>query len=120
MMQTCTGIDQTQETGEAHAMPQKVIDEVKEEEQKAGDVGGVAGKRLEAFIQRIERLEEEKAALMEDIKEVYAEAKGIGFDVKTMRKIIRLRAMDSEKRNEEQELLQLYAQALGMQHVLPL
>ena len=82
------------------------------------DVGGVAGQRLLAFIERVERLEEEKAALMEDIKEVYAEAKGVGFDVKTLRKIVKLRKMDSEKRSEEQQLLELYASAIGLQGVL--
>ena len=78
------------------------------------DVGGVAGARLRSFIERIERLEEEKAALMEDIKEVYAEAKGTGFDTKTMRKIISLRKMETEKRRESEELLELYKSAFGM------
>ncbi|MCK5284344.1 MAG: DUF2312 domain-containing protein [Alphaproteobacteria bacterium] len=78
------------------------------------DVGGVAGKRLRSFIERIERLEEEKFALMEDIKEIYAEAKGVGFDSKTMRKIVSLRKMDSEKRREADELLDLYRSAIGM------
>ncbi len=78
------------------------------------DVGGVAGQRLVSFIERVERLEEEKAALMEDIKEIYAEAKGVGFDVKTIRKIIGLRKMDSEKRRESEELLELYKAAIGM------
>ena len=78
------------------------------------DVGGVAGQRLASFIERVERLEEEKAALMEDIKEVYAEAKGVGFDVKTMRKVVALRKMDSEKRRESEELLELYKSAVGM------
>ena len=81
---------------------------------EASDVGGVAGARLKSFIERIERLEEEKAALMEDIKEVYAEAKGTGFDTKTMRKIISLRKMDTEKRRESEELLDLYKSAIGM------
>ncbi len=80
----------------------------------AKDVGGVAGQRLKSFIERIENLEEEKAALMEDIKEVYAEAKGVGFDAKTMRKIVSLRKMDSEKRREAQEILDLYTAAIGM------
>lgn len=84
------------------------------QEQKAADVGGVAGERLKSFIERIERLEEEKAALMEDIKEVYAEAKGVGFDTKTMRKIVTLRKMDHEKRRESEELLDLYKSAIGM------
>ena len=81
---------------------------------EAKDVGGVAGERLRSFIERIERLEEEKAALMEDIKEVYAEAKGTGFDAKTMRKIVSLRKMDHEKRRESEELLDLYKSAIGM------
>ena len=78
------------------------------------DVGGVAGQRLRSFIERVERLEEEKAALMEDIKEIYAEAKGVGFDAKTMRKIVALRKLDTEKRREAEELLDLYKSAIGM------
>ena len=78
------------------------------------DVGGVAGQRLTSFIERVERLEAEKAALMEDIKEIYAEAKGVGFDVKTIRKIISLRKMESEKRREADDLLDLYKSAIGM------
>ena len=61
---------------------------------KTADVGGVAGERLKSFIERVERLEEEKRALAEDIKEVYSEAKGVGFDVRVMRAIIRLRRDD--------------------------
>lgn len=78
------------------------------------DVGGVAGQRLRSFIERLETLEQEKAALAEDIKEVYAEAKGTGFDVKTIRKIIALRKIDIEKRREADELLDLYKAAIGM------
>lgn len=78
------------------------------------DVGGVAGQRLSSFVERVERLEEEKAALMEDIKEVYAEAKGVGFDVKQIRKLITLRKMDTEKRHEEEAILDLYKSAIGM------
>lgn len=78
------------------------------------DVGGVSGKRLQAFFERIERLEEEKAALAEDIKEVFAEAKAVGFDVKIMRRIMKLRKMDPEKRQEEDHLLDLYMAAIGM------
>lgn len=81
---------------------------------EARDVGGVAGERLRSFIERIERLEEEKAVLMEDIKEVYAEAKGVGYDSKTIRKIVSLRKMDHEKRRESEELLDLYKSAIGM------
>lgn len=81
----------------------------------ANDVGGVSGKRLQAFFDRIERLEEEKAALAEDIKDVYAEAKAVGFDVKIMRRVMKLRKMDVEKRREEDELLELYMAAVGME-----
>lgn len=79
------------------------------------DAGGVAGQRLQSFIERIERLESEKSDLAEDIKEVYAELKGVGFDAKTIRKIVSLRKKDGEKRREEAELLSLYMAAIGMQ-----
>lgn len=78
------------------------------------DVGGIAADRLKSFIERIERLEEEKAGLANDVKDVYAEAKATGFDTKIMRQIIRLRRMDKEDRKEQEELLDLYRQALGM------
>jgi len=78
------------------------------------DVGGIAGERLKSFIERIERLEEEKRALAEDIKEVFAEAKGVGFDVKTMRQIIKLRKMDQDDLDEQEALLDTYKRALGM------
>ncbi len=79
------------------------------------DIGGVAGKRLKSFLDRVERLEEEKKALADDIKDIYAEAKGIGFDPKTMRKLVRLRKMETEKRREEEELLELYKAAIGLE-----
>lgn len=88
--------------------------ETNEETNEPKDTGGVAGARLKSFIERIERLEEEKAVLAEDIKEVYSEAKGTGFDTKTIRKLIRLRKMDTDKRREEDELLELYKSAVGM------
>lgn len=69
---------------------------------------------LRAFIERIERLEEEKKALADDIKDVYAEAKGNGFDVKIIRKIVSIRKQDRDKRREEEEILDLYLAALGM------
>jgi len=78
------------------------------------EVGGIAGERLKSFIERIERLEEEKRALAEDIKEVYSEAKGVGFDVKTMRALIRIRKMDEEDRDEQEALLDTYMRAMGM------
>jgi uncharacterized protein (UPF0335 family) len=78
------------------------------------DVGGIAGERLRSFIERIERLEEEKAALAADIREIYAEAKGVGFDTKIMRQVLKLRKLDREDRQEQETLLDLYLQALGM------
>jgi len=78
------------------------------------DVGGIAADRLKSFIERIERLEEEKKALADDIKEVYAEAKGTGFDVKIMRQLIRLRRIDKDDLSEQETLLDLYRRALGM------
>ncbi len=84
-------------------------------EGEAGDVAGVAGKRLLSFFDRVERLEEEKSALAEDIKDVYAEAKSAGFEVKIMRRVMKLRKMEIEKRREEDELLTLYMSAIGME-----
>lgn len=74
----------------------------------------IAAGQLRAFIERIERLEEEKQTISEDIKEVYAEAKGTGFDTKAMRAIIRLRKKDQAERQEEKAILDLYLHALGM------
>ena len=78
------------------------------------EVTGVARDQLRAFVERIERLEEEKAALLADIREVYAEAKGNGFDVRTLRSVVRLRKQETAERNEQQALLDTYLHALGM------
>jgi uncharacterized protein (UPF0335 family) len=75
---------------------------------------GVAAEELKQFIERIERLEEEKAAISGDIKDVFAEAKGRGFDVKAIRQILRIRKKDHAERQEEEAILELYLQALGM------
>ena len=77
--------------------------------------GGVSAERLRSFIKRIEKLEEDKAAVSEDLKEVYSEAKGTGFDVKIIRQIVRLRKIELEKRREQEELLELYKSVLGME-----
>jgi uncharacterized protein (UPF0335 family) len=69
--------------------------------------------KLRSVIERIERLNEDKAAVMADLKEVYAEAKGDGFDTKIIRKVIRLRAADTAKRQEEEALIELYVAAIG-------
>ncbi len=73
----------------------------------------VAADRLRSFIERVERLEEEKAAILNDSKEVYAEAKGEGYDVKILRQVVRIRKMDRADRQEQEALLDLYLSALG-------
>ncbi len=85
-----------------------------------GASAGMAGKgtiqaeRLKSLIERIERLEEERSALTADIREVYAEAKSAGYDTKVMRQIVRLRKMDTADRQEQQALLDVYMQAVGL------
>jgi len=89
----------------AHSMP------------KTGDVSsseGVAADELKQFIERIERLEEEKAGIAADVKEVFAELRGRGFDAKAVRSILRIRKKDHAERQEEEAILELYMQALGM------
>jgi len=78
------------------------------------DTNTIAGDHLRAFVERIERLEEEKAAIADDIKDVYAEAKGNGFDVKILRKVVALRKKQPHEREEEDAVLDLYLHALGM------
>jgi len=74
----------------------------------------VAADQLRTIVERIERLEDDKKAVAEDIKHLYMEAKGNGFDAKAIRKIVALRAMDEDKRKEAQAMLDLYAHALGL------
>ena len=83
---------------------------------QAVEAAGIAADRLRSLVERIERLEEEKQALAGDIREVFAEAKGAGFDTKIMRQVIKLRKMESDDRQEQETLLDLYKQALGMLH----
>ena len=75
---------------------------------------GFAKDQLKSFVDRIERLEEERNALTADIREVYSEAKGTGFDTKIMRQIVRLRKMEPQERSEQEQLLDVYKQAIGM------
>lgn len=81
----------------------------------ASSVGGVSGERLKQYIERIERLEEEKSGIAEDIRDVYAEAKSAGYESKIMRQIVKLRKMDHQKRQEQEELLELYKSAIGLE-----
>lgn len=77
-------------------------------------VGGIAADQLRSIVERIERLEEEKAGIASDIKDVFAEAKGNGYDVKTLRTVVRLRKQDAAEREEAEHLLDTYKRALGM------
>jgi uncharacterized protein (UPF0335 family) len=77
-------------------------------------VGGIAGEQLRAFIERIERLQEEKKDVQEQIKEVFSEAKGVGFDTRIMRQLLRLRGLRDADRSEQEELLEIYKAAIGM------
>lgn len=83
------------------------------------DVNDVAQQILRSFIERIERLEEEKQTIADDIKDVYSEAKGQGYDTKVMRRVVSLRKQDQNERQEQEAILDLYLQALGMQPSLP-
>jgi uncharacterized protein (UPF0335 family) len=88
--------------------------EKQEKDEKEKPATRFAKDQLKAFIERIERLEEEKKALADDIRDVYAEAKGNGFDVKALRTIVRLRKMETTERQEQQAILDTYMHALGM------
>lgn len=84
------------------------------------NTGGIAGEQLRSFIERIERLEEDKKAIAEDMKEVYAQAKATGFDPKIMRKVISLRKMDQADRQEQEALLDVYLHAIeGGEQIRP-
>jgi uncharacterized protein (UPF0335 family) len=85
------------------------------EQPAAGSVADSAtGIRLRSFIERLERLEEDKAAVSEDMKEVFSEAKSSGFDVKILRQILKIRKMDDADRAEQETLLEVYMSAIGM------
>jgi uncharacterized protein (UPF0335 family) len=78
------------------------------------DVGGIAADRLRSIVERVERVEEERKALADDIKDIYSEAKSAGFDVKVVRQVIRLRKQEPAEVEEQETLLDLYRRALGM------
>ncbi len=78
------------------------------------EVGGIAADRLRSIVERIERLEEERKALASDIKDIYAEAKSAGFDVKVLRQLIRIRKQEAAEVEEQETLLDVYRRALGM------
>ena len=78
------------------------------------DTKQITGERIKSFIERVERLEAEKQGIADDIKETYAEVKSAGFEVKIVRKIVALRKLDVNERNEIEELMELYMSAMGM------
>lgn len=81
---------------------------------EAGIGHNVAKDQIKAIIERVERLEEEKKAISDDIKDIYSEAKGNGFDVKALRTIVRMRKQDADERANQEAVLEIYMQALGM------
>lgn len=83
-------------------------------EEENANVGGIAADRLRSLIERVERLEEEKAALASDIRDIFAEAKSAGFDTKTMKTVIKLRKMEAADRDEAEFLLETYRKALDV------
>ena len=97
-----SGESQVEETSSSDAAP------------VPGEIAGITADRLRGFIERVERLEEEKKAIADDIKEVYGEAKSLGFDTKIMRKIVSLRKLEQQERMEQEELIDVYKHALGM------
>lgn len=84
------------------------------EDQEPAPATRLAKEQLKSIIERVERLEEEKKVTLDDIKDVYAEAKGNGFDVRALKKIVNLRKMDVDERREQQDVLETYMHALGM------
>ena len=84
------------------------------------NLGGNSSEQLKSIIERVERLEEEKKAAQDDIRDVYAEAKGNGYDVKALRAIVKMRKQDADERREQQEILDTYMHALGMLADTPL
>ncbi len=77
-------------------------------------IGGIEAKQLKSIIDRVEKLEEEKTAIAADIREIFAEAKGNGYDTKTLRQVMKLRKMENNEREEQEYLLETYLRALGM------
>jgi uncharacterized protein (UPF0335 family) len=81
---------------------------------KKTKAGPISAERLKSFVERIEKLEEERKAISDDVRDVYSEAKGVGYDVKTMRKIVSIRKLDAADRAEQEAILDTYKHALGI------
>lgn len=106
--------DDKNKTAQVNNEMQKIGKKIASSDAKPSDVCGIAADRLRSLIERIERLEEEKAGISSDIRDIYAEAKGAGFDVKIMRAIIKLRKMNSADRDAEDYLIETYRKALDV------
>lgn len=106
--------DDKNKTAQVNNEMQKIGKKIASSDAKPSDVCGIAADRLRSLIERIERLEEEKAAIASDIRDIFAEAKGAGFDVKIMRAIIKLRKMNSADRDAEDYLIETYRKALDV------
>lgn len=106
--------DDKNKTAQVNNEMQKIGKKIASSDAKPSDVCGIAADRLRLLIERIERLEEKKAGISSDIRDIYAEAKGAGFDVKIMRAIIKLRKMNSADRDAEDYLIETYRKALDV------
>ena len=106
--------DDKNKTAQVNNEMQKIGKKIASSDAKPSDVCGITADRLRSLIERIERLEEEKAGISSDIRDIYAEAKGAGFDVKIMRAIIKLRKMNSADRDAEDYLIETYRKALDV------
>ena len=112
MSKKTTAKDNTQDDEKLGAICDKAAQKMRAPFDNSPD-NPVSGERLRSFIKRVEKLEEDKSAVLEDIKDVYSEAKGTGFDVKIIRQIIKLRKMKESDRREQEELMDLYLSAIG-------
>lgn len=108
-----TDLHTIKKTGDRLERDPRQIEAFSSSEVGADKAAGVAADQLKSFVARIERLEEEKQTIADDIKDVYAEAKGNGYDTKILRQVIRIRKQDKSEREEMEALLDLYMQALG-------
>lgn len=106
--------DDKNKTAQVNNEMQKIGKKIAPSDANPSDVCGIAADRLRSLIERIERLEEEKAAIASDIRNIFAEAKGAGFDVKIMRTILKLRKMNSADRDAEDYLIETYRKALDV------
>lgn len=106
--------DDKNKTAQVNNEMQKIGKKIASSDAKPSDVCGIAADRLRSLIERIERLEKEKAGISSDIRDIYTEAKGVGFDVKIMRAIIKLRKMNSADRDAEDYLIETYRKALDV------